>query len=39
MTELLFLHYARRLMWVDNCIKFRDYSLSGFQVIEMTRFL
>ena len=39
MTELLFLHSARRLMLVDNCIKFCDYSLSGFQIIERTRFL
>ena len=38
MTELLFLHSARRLMLVDTCIKFREYSLSGFQVIERTRF-
>ena len=37
MTELLFLHCARRLMLVDTCIKFR--SLSGFQVIELTRFV
>ena len=28
MTELLFLHSARRLMLVDTCIKFREYSLS-----------
>ena len=34
MTELLFLHSARRLMLVDACIKFQEYSLSGFQVIE-----
>ena len=39
MTELLFLHSARGLMLVDTCIKFREYSLSGFQVIERTRFL
>ena len=39
MTELLFLHSARRLMLVDTCIKFPEYSLSGFQVIERTRFL
>ena len=39
MTELLFLHSARRLMLVDTCIKFREYSLSGFQVIEWTRFV
>ena len=36
MTELLFLHSARRLMLVDTCIKFREYSISGFQVIERT---
>ena len=39
MTELLFLHSAHRLMLVDTCIKFPEYSLSGFQVIEQTRFL
>ena len=39
MTELLFLHTARRLMLVDTYIKFCEYSLSGFQVIEQTRFL
>ena len=39
MTELLFLHSARRLMLVDACIKFQEYSLSGFQVIERTRFV
>ena len=39
MTELLFLHTARRLMLVDTCMKFREYSLSGFQVIERTQFL
>ena len=39
MTELQFLHSARRLMLVDTCIKLREYSLSGFQVIERTRFL
>ena len=38
MTELLFLHSARRLMLFDICIKFREYSLSGFQVIERTGF-
>ena len=36
MTELLFLHSAHRLMLVDTGIKFREYSLSGFQVIEQT---
>ena len=39
MTESLFLHSARRLMLVDTCIKFCEYSLSGFQVIEQTRFV
>ena len=41
MTELLFLHSARRLMLVDtkSCIKFCEYSLSGFQVIDRTRFV
>ena len=38
MRELLFLHSIRRLMLVDTCIKFREYSLSGFQVIERTWF-
>ena len=39
MTELQFFHSARRLMLVDTCIKLREYSLSGFQVIERTQFL
>ena len=39
MTELLFLQSARHLMLIDICIKFREYSLSGFQVIERTRFV
>ena len=39
MTELLFLHSARPLMLVDTCIKFREYSLRGFQVIERSQFL
>ena len=30
---------ACRFMLVDTCIKFREYSLSGFQVIERTQFL
>ena len=30
---------ARRLMLVDTCIKLREYSLNGFQVIEQTQFL
>ena len=38
-AELPFLHSARHLMLIDICIKFREYSLSGFQVIEQTRFL
>ena len=39
MTELLFLDSARQLRLVDTCVKFREYSLSGFQVLEQTRFL
>ena len=38
MTELLFLHSARQRMLVDTCINVREYSLSGFQVIEWTQF-
>ena len=38
-TELPFLHSARYIMLIDICIKFHEYSLSGFQVIEQTRFL
>ena len=38
MPELPFLHSARRLMLIDIYMKFREYSLSGFQVIERTRF-
>ena len=38
-AELPFLHSARHPMLIDICIKFREYSLSGFQVIEQTRFL
>ena len=38
-AELPFLHSARHLMLIDICIKFRKDSLSGFQVIERTRFL
>ena len=38
-AELPFLHSARHLMLIDICIKFREYSLSGFQVIERTRFV
>ena len=39
MTELLFLLSEHQLRLGDTCIKFREYSLSGFQVIERTRFL
>ena len=39
MQELPFLHSARRLMLIDICTKFREDSLSGFQVIELTRFV
>ena len=38
-TKLPFLHSARHLMLIDICIKFHEYSLSGFQVIERTQFL
>ena len=38
-AELPFFHSALHLMLIDICIKFREYSLSGFQVIEPTRFL
>ena len=38
-AELPFLHSARHLMLFDICIKFCEYSLSGFQVIERTRFV
>ena len=34
-AELPFLHSACHLMLIDTCIKFREYSLSGFQVIEL----
>ena len=39
MQELPFLHYARRLMLIDICMKFREDSLRGFQVTERTRFV
>ena len=39
MQELPFLHSARRLMWIDICMKFRQDSLRGFQVTERTRFV
>ena len=38
-AELPFLHSARHLMLIDIFIKFCEYSLSGFQVIERTRYL
>ena len=38
-AELPFLHPAGHLMLIDICIKFPEYSLSGFQVLERTRFL
>ena len=37
-AELAFLHSACHLMLIDSCMKFCEYSLSGFQVIERTRF-
>ena len=37
-AELLFLHSARHLMLINICIKFHEYSLVHFQVIELTRF-
>ena len=37
-AELPILHSARHLMLIDICIKFREYILSGFQVVERTRF-
>ena len=37
-AELPFLHSARHLMLIDICMKLREYRLSGFQVIERTRF-
>ena len=39
MQELPFLHYARRLMLIDICMKFREDSLRGFQITERTRFV
>ena len=32
-------HVARHLMLIYICIKFHEYSLSSFQVIEWTRFV
>ena len=37
MLELWFLHSAHCLMLIDICMKFRDKSLKGFQVIVWTR--
>ena len=37
MQELPFLHFARRLMLVDICMKFHDASLNGIKVIEQTQ--
>ena len=38
-ADIPFLNSALHLMLIDIYIKFREYSLSGFQVIEWTRFL
>ena len=38
-AEFPFLHSTRHLMLIDICIKFREYSLSDFQVIEWTQFV
>ena len=38
-AELPFLHSARHLRLIDICIKFCEYGLFGFQVIERTRFV
>ena len=38
-AELPFLHSERHLRLINICIKYPEYSLSGFQVIERTRFL
>ena len=35
-ADLPFLHSARHLMLIDICIKFPEYRLRGFQVIERT---
>ena len=37
MQELWFLHSAHRLMLIDICKKSHENSLSGFQVIVLTR--
>ena len=39
MQELPFLYSARRLMLIDICMKFREDSLSDFQVTERSRFV
>ena len=33
------MHSARHLMLINICIRYREYSLRGFQVIERTRFV
>ena len=38
MQELWILRYTRCLMLIDIYMKFREVSLSGFQVTERTRF-
>ena len=38
MPELWFLRSARRLMFIDIYMKFREDSLNGFRVTERTRF-
>ena len=38
MHELWFLRSVHRLMLIDIYMKFREDSLKGFQVIELTRF-
>ena len=38
-AELPFLHSACHLMLIDICIKFHENCLSGFQIIEWTRFV
>ena len=38
-AELPFLQSARHLMLIDICIKICEYSLSGFQIIELTLFV
>ena len=38
MQELWFLRSARHLVLIDIYMKFREYSLGGFQVIGRTQF-